>query len=194
MKALSHGFTLVELLVALALTGLVSLLMLDGVRNASVGVGNLLQKADRLDRRYSIEALLRFELGSAVAKPLLVNEPGFVGRRSSLEFLTLAGGGGAGLYHVDLEYLPQRDDRLLLLTRRLADSYFGSDIQQSVLGRLIRGFHIAYFGVIPPDTDPAWHDQWEEVTYPPRMLRIEIDTGDGFDHPPIIIRLRAVSR
>jgi general secretion pathway protein J len=187
------GFTLVELLVALALTGLVSLLMLDGMRNAAVGLDHFSQKADELDRSHSLEALLRRELGSAVAIPLIADTERFVGRPSRLEFLSLGAGSGPGLYRIDLDFQSQREDRPLLLSRRLADPYVLPRVERSVLARGLRGFRIAYFGAIEPGSEPAWHDRWEQVRFLPTLVSITIDAGDRLNRPPIVVRLWAAS-
>ena len=69
-RARPDGFTLVELLIALALTGIVSLLMLSGTRFAALGLDRVAAQADRLEARRNLDELLRRELSAAVASPL----------------------------------------------------------------------------------------------------------------------------
>ena len=61
-----RAFTLIEVLVALALVGLVSLLMLHGIGFAARGLDRLSHHADRLDERRNLEMLLRRAFASVV--------------------------------------------------------------------------------------------------------------------------------
>jgi general secretion pathway protein J len=178
------GFTLLEVLVALALTAIVTLLMLDGMRNATLGLDRLASHADAFDRRHGADALLRRELGAAIAIALAPGSAaGFAGTPQSLHFITSAGGSGAGLYRIDLAYR----DRALLLTRRAADPEALPHRDRSVLARRLRSFNLAYYGALPQGADPAWHDRWGGVRYLPRLVRITI--GEREPRPPLVVRL-----
>ncbi len=97
------GFTLVEILIALALTGLVTLLMVSATRFAVLGLTRVTSAADRLETRRTLEDLLRRELAGTLASPLLPNASIVVGRPDSIIFLTLAEDSGAGLYRVAID-------------------------------------------------------------------------------------------
>ena len=70
-----RGFTLVELLIALALTGIVSLLLLSTTRLAALGFDRASAQAERLEAHRALEDLLRRELSATIASPLLPNAP-----------------------------------------------------------------------------------------------------------------------
>ena len=97
-----EGFTLVEVLIALALTGLVALLALSGTRLAALGLDRVAAAAQGLEERRNLEALLRREISAAVASPLANRAP-LAGTPQRIEFLSLAEDGGAGLYRVTLD-------------------------------------------------------------------------------------------
>ncbi len=183
------GFTLVELIVALALTALVSLILLQGVGLTTTGVDRLARRADRLDAHRSVEAMLRHTLESASAIPTVGGEAGFVGKPASLKFLSLAEDGGPGLYRIELGVDQVSATRSLYLIRRLAMPFAEPRAQRSVLAPRLRVFDIAYFGAWSPADAPVWHDRWEGVAYLPRLVRITLDTGDGEERPPIVVRL-----
>jgi prepilin-type N-terminal cleavage/methylation domain-containing protein len=185
----SRGFTLVELLVALALTGFVTLLMLDGIRLASLGLDRISGRAEQLELRRSIEELLRRELGSAFALPLMADEPGFVGSASGMRFLTLADERGAGIYRVDLDLHGPGGDRALVLTRQHVEPTGGLGLERSVLIRHLRDFRIAYFGARTAGTEPHWQERWDGARHLPTLVRITIDAGDGVERLPIVVRL-----
>jgi general secretion pathway protein J len=188
VSARPHGFTLVELLIALALTGLVSLLVLSGTRFAALGLDRVAAQADTLEARNNLEALLRREISEAVASPLAPNAPPFAGGPQSLEFLSLAEDSGAGLYRVDLAVEGTGGTRALVLSRRRvgADSAAADRV---TLAARPADFRLEYFGATPSDAEPQWHDRWEGLRYPPRLVRITLDTGDGLARPALIVRL-----
>src|ERR1700722_10044769 len=98
-----RGFTLIELLIALALTGLVALLLLDATRMAAQGTNRVAAQADRLEARRTLEDLLRRDLSATNASPLATSAAPLVGGPQTIEFLSLAEDGGAGLYRIRLD-------------------------------------------------------------------------------------------
>ncbi len=183
------GFTLVEILVALAIAGIVGLIIMQGVGLATHGLGRLSDRVDRLDQRRGIEMQLRRILGSAAAIPVFDGAPAFIGRRTDLSFLSLAEDGGPGLYRFELAFEANRPDRPLILLRQLADTDVPPRVQEGVLARQVRAFSLAYFGSPSLADKPAWHQSWEGLIEPPRLIRMLLDDGDGVAHPPVILRI-----
>lgn len=188
------GFTLVELLVALALTGLVSLLILAGMRDATLGLDRVARHADALDRRVGLDDMLRRALATAVPQAPRPGQPAFVGRRHKLRFFSLESAGAPGLYRLVVAFAAGQRDRPLILTRRLADPLGLPQIERTVLARHLRDARFAYFGAAKPGADPAWHSRWDHLRYPPRAVRLDIENGAGTISPPLVIRLWAAPR
>ena len=182
------GFTLVEMLVVLALAGLISLLLLQGVGLAARGLTRLSAHAERLDERRGLEMLLRRALGSAAAIPVYDGEPGFVGHPTRLSFLSVVADGGAGLYRITLGLDPTHAPASVILSRRVAGRSAPPGGQSVLLGD-IRSFAIDYFGAISPDADAAWHRDWEGMTHLPQLVRITLSTAANGEEPAIILRL-----
>lgn len=183
------GFTLVELAVALALAGLVSVLLLYGVRVSALGLDRLSRHAEQVDDRRSIEALIRRAFASVAAIPVYEGAPSFLGGPTGVKFLSLAEDGGAGLYRVEIALDLTRRDRPLILSRRLANPSGAAQPQQSVLLRNVAVFQIAYFGAVSPNDDPAWQVRWDGLGYPPKLVRITFSGADGQIRAPIVVRL-----
>jgi general secretion pathway protein J len=181
------GFTLIEVVVALALAGLVTVILVAGLRLTAGGVARLTERADRLDARYSVETLLRRALEAAVPGVSIGGKPGFAGAPASLDFVTLAETGGPGLYRFELAL----DGAGLVLTRRLAVPFAEPELRRSVLAPHVRRFAVAYFGAPLPSDPPSWRDRWEGISFLPRLVRLTIDTGDGGTDLrfPITVRL-----
>jgi general secretion pathway protein J len=183
------GFTLVEIVVALALAGLVSLIMMHGIGLAARGLDRLSQHAQRLDERRSLEMLMRRALDAAVAIPVVEGEPAFVGRPTSISFTSVVEDGGPGLYRIKLAYDTTGKVPAVSLSRRLAATSAATRRDESVLVRQIRYFEIAYFGTTSPGDEPVWHRNWTGIAYLPQLVRITLDADNGREQPPIILRL-----
>jgi general secretion pathway protein J len=184
------GFTLIEVMVALALVGVVTLVLLQGVGLAARGTGGLSSRAERLDERRGLEILMRRALATAVAVPLFAGEPAFVGRPASVSFLSLAEDGGPGLYRITLALNPTPPKRFVTMLRRLAGRSAVREGGESVLVRDVDAFGIAYFGADAPGGEPRWQRYWEGKTDLPTLVRIVFNTGGGHEQPPILLRLR----
>jgi prepilin-type N-terminal cleavage/methylation domain-containing protein len=167
------GFTLVELAVALALAGLVSVILLYGVRVSALSLDRLSRHAEQVDDRRSVEALIRRAFGSVAAIPVYEGAASFVGAPSAVKFLSLAEDGGPGLYRVELALDPMRRDRPLILSRRLANPTGSARLQLSVL----------------VGDEPSWQPRWEGLAYPPKLVRITLSGADAQLRPPIVVRL-----
>jgi len=185
----SGGFTLVELLVALALAGIVMVLLTDELRLASLGFERISHRSERLAIRRDLEDLLREELGSAVAAPLIASESPFTGGPSSMKFLSLADDSGPGIYRVDIGLQAQNGEQSLILTRRLVEPAAGRGPVRTTLAAHVRGFKAFYFGAPAPNAEPRWLDRWADVRYPPSLVRIFFDDGSGATNPPMTIRV-----
>lgn len=183
MRRRDAGFTLIELVVALGLAGLVSLLLLQGLRLTVSGTEQLSHRADQLDDRASVAALLRRVLETATSRP-----GGFSGMPSRLSFLTLAEDGGAGVYRVDLALAGAGSRQELVLTRHLAVPFGATQNQRSVLAHDVRGFALSYFGAAGPADQPRWHQRWVGFANLPLLVRIVLDAGAEM-RPPIVVRL-----
>jgi general secretion pathway protein J len=185
------GFTLVEMLVALAVAGLVSLILMHGIGLAGRGLERLSQRAGQLDERRSLDFVMRRALGAVVAIPVLDGKPGFVGQGTSISFLSTVEDGGPGLYRIRLALDATGRQPAVVLTRRLAAPSALPRGDESVLVRSVRGLAISYFGANSPGAAPAWRQDWTGMTDLPLLVRIILDAGDGGEQqPPIVLRLR----
>jgi hypothetical protein len=178
------------LLVALALTGLVTLILFAGMRLAAEGLDRLAGKAERIEERRSLEELLRREFAAVVPEPLVPTEAPFRGDSTGVSFVTLAADSGPALYRIELRFEANSADRELVIVRRSAAPEARRPIERSVLARHLRGFRLAYFG-ITPEGEIRWRDRWDDFRFPPRLVQVSIDDGGAAQIPPLIFRLWA---
>jgi general secretion pathway protein J len=183
------GFTLIELVVALALAGVISLLLLQGINLATASLDRLARKSEQLDEQRGVVTVLRHALAAASIAPAPDGEPNFTGTPTRLSFLSLAEDGGSGLYRIEIMLDEVHNDRSLVFSRQLADRTAEPHTQRSVLMSRARNFRVAYFGADTTTAEPAWHDRWEGISYLPKFVRLMLDGSDGTARPPIVVRM-----
>jgi prepilin-type N-terminal cleavage/methylation domain-containing protein len=188
MTRRDSGFTLVEVLVAVALSAFVSLILMYGIRLAAFGLDRHTREAERLDTRQSLDDLLRRTLGAAALIPRIAGGE-FIGKPDSIEFLGVAEDSGPGLYRIDLAVDRARRDRPLVLQRRLAAPSGDPRAAASVVATKIRDFRLAYFGADAANATPAWHDGWQQLNILPLMVRVILDTEGDPPRPALVVRL-----
>lgn len=182
------GFTLIEVLIALALSALVSVILLHGIRLATAGLDRHTRVVERLDTRQSLDDLLRRTLGSAALVPRTGGGI-FVGRPDAVEFLAASEDGGPGLYRIVLSFDRGQRDRAVILRRRLFNAAGDPRVSTSVVATNVREFRLAYFGSDATDTVPSWHDAWQQLNILPRMVRVVLDSEGEPPRPSLIVRL-----
>jgi len=172
----AKGFTLVELLLALALAAIVALLAVGATRFAAQGLERVSVGAQRLDTRRSLEALLRRSLEDSLAPAALPNERPLEGDSARVRWLAPAEDAGAGLYREELRL----EGQALVLTRTPVG---GGAAQRTVLAPRAR-LRLTYFGT-------EWRDSWQGMAGLPRLVRVALDLEDGLERPPLVVRLVA---
>ncbi|WP_193187912.1 PulJ/GspJ family protein [Nisaea sediminum] len=160
------GFTLMELLVALALIGLVSLLATGLIRFATDGERRLAIRTAEIGDRIAFERRFRREMNAAL--PLLGYESGrpessFSGDSRTLLFIAAAADGPRRRVLAIAE-----DGAVEIREGRFADAVarFAPDAER-----------FSFFGRKDADTEPVWHDSWAGELAPPRLVRLELDGG-----------------
>jgi general secretion pathway protein J len=183
------GFTLVELLVASVILGLVATLMLGGMRFA----GRATESADA--RREAVEStltglgLLRLTLGRALPLHTRVENRdrlAFEGGAERVRFATFEPDYVPGWPLVAYEYaVAERGGRYLLEVRRAALDPSRPDLagalEEAPPARAVLGFagpvRLAYYGAPGPRDVPGWRGEWRgaEAQALPRAVRVGPD-------------------
>ncbi len=177
MRSADAGYTLIELLASLIILAMVSVMMLSGItagrrvweradianaQGESISGAQILLR-ERLERAYpatrydkipTYADFFGIENGiSFLSPPRDINAPSGLVRYT----LMLAPNGDLVLQtHSDLAIDPKAPGVPLLLLH---------NVQQ---------LDIAYYGVAPPDKDPAWHDQWQLRPTLPLLMRVRV--------------------
>ncbi len=192
-KRRDSGFTLLELLVAMTLLGLVMAMVFGGLR---LGVRVWETGEVRAERRAGIamaQRLIRDVLGRS--HPMIrsnrrnVHKVAFDGRGDRLELASLMPAylGPGGFNHVILDVTGDGDS--LRLALRFAPVEQNGDASEALRGAddaaetvLVDGVASAAFsdyGSRRPREEPAWRDDWRDAEILPRLVRLRIVFADG---------------
>ncbi len=190
------GFTLVELLVAMAVMGLVMLLVNQGLRFATTARERMLARSDGLQELVLGRDLLQRQLSRA---QLLAWGPAgrkhiaFSGDAERIRFVNVAPDYQPGttwqLWEFALE--PTARGGRQLLVRRAGLDMSGKEfapleqVQPRVLATIEAPVAFAYFGKTGTDAWPRWRDSWTDTTRLPAAVRL---TGGGEAWPEQVVR------
>ena len=192
----SAGFTLLELMVALLLLGLISTIALGGVRLGARTWETVSEKAGNNGRTQMVRAFLRRELAQAV--PVFAPDSGgadmlaYEGGRDSLLFvapLALHFGLG-GFQRLELAIIDdaQGDDsgKQLILTRRPfhRDAVLAGEDEGDERHILLEGIEEAEFAYREGGGDGgggggAWSSEWRGRDALPAMVSLRVTFRDG---------------
>jgi general secretion pathway protein J len=193
------GFTLLELLVALTLLGLISVVLFGGLRFGTRAweAGNV--RADRLAQVQAVQAMLRRRIAQALPPNSNVADSAdgrgtFAGESNGMHFLAVVPSRASvgGIYAIDLAVIEDsaggaQSVRLEFTWRlhRADDEAEPGDTPEAGLGGrrvLIDGLASAgfrYFGASAPGQAADWHDLWDSEDGLPGLIAIEAEFPEG---------------
>ncbi|MFZ5465922.1 MAG: prepilin-type N-terminal cleavage/methylation domain-containing protein [Pseudomonadota bacterium] len=191
----TRGFTLIELIIALSLTGMIALLAYAGLHLAVRGWDRAAQVSSGNDDARVAWSFVRARL--AQARPVMRMEDDeprlrFEGEPGLLRFVApppRQQDAIGGLYVYALEIA---DGGLWLdYARYLPDGREVSQEPPRLLLQDVEGHRaFSYFGAIRPDEDRRWHPRWDRPDRLPELVRLELRVA-GEDWPAWILPIRA---
>lgn len=198
----ARGFTLIEMVVALALLGTMMLLMYSGLTFGLRGWDAADTNGRRTADRRIAENFLRREIGETFPmrfKDSMTLKIAFEGKENRLRFASSrpAGISASGLSLVGIE-VEAADDvkrtRNLVMRRAMPDDdakdFAPLDkAERTVLFEGVDGVVFEYFGSENDFTDPKWEGTWDYAGRVPQLIRIRIRTAGGGSLPEMVMRL-----
>jgi hypothetical protein len=98
------------------------------------------------------------------------------------------------MYFFRLRVRPNGDSSELVLDRLMADYHASmhpdfSLAESLVLADGVSGIRIRYYGTAGDaiGADATWHEAWHDAQRLPDLTRIEVDTANGPEWPPIVV-------
>ncbi|HXN16093.1 MAG TPA: prepilin-type N-terminal cleavage/methylation domain-containing protein [Usitatibacter sp.] len=202
MRPKAHaGFTLIELVVAMALLGAMMVLLYSGLsfalRGWDAGDANGRRTADR---RLG-ENFLRRELRELF--PMRWKDPmevkfAFQGEASRLRFVSSRAAGvslgGVSLVGVEVEADAATGSHHLVMRRAMPDDdakdFSPLDrAERSILIADVESVSFAYFGGESDFAEPRWFDGWTFPYRLPQLVRIRVKTAQGTVLPDLVVKL-----
>jgi general secretion pathway protein J len=175
------GFSLLEVLAALALLAILLMGVYSGVRMTTTSVTRGSSAIDRLDEVRGAREFLRRELAAATAVPWKLGERNspvvFDGQPDSLRFVAPLPGylGELGAQVVSLRFAKQGDgNQQLDVAFTALPTSFGEMphvAPEALLGHL-RGMQFRYAGA-----DGVWRDTWPNAETLPTLVSVDIDAA-----------------
>lgn len=192
------GFTLAEMLVALALFAMISALIAGVVDLIARLDGSARRQSDALDRVVSAQTVLRARLEQMrmLADPRGLGDTiALSGRTDELTFTApgFAANGAHQLQALRLRRTPRGELVLytvpLLAGRDLAASSVDGWSAAPLLAGVER-LDIAYYGTDRVTGRDAWQDRWQARAQPPKLVRIRLlfAKGDARTWPVLMVR------
>jgi general secretion pathway protein J len=206
LRAAEHGFTLLELLAAITLLGLLMAALFGGLRLGA----RVWETADaRLDASVRIQIVqdfLRQRLAETLplepVRPELaeagVFEPLFLGKAEAVRFAGLLPENlGAGMYLIELALAEsghaEGRGNLVLRWRPFEPSnqtVEQAEPEERVLIENIEALELSYFGTNDPKQPPDWWQSWESQGELPRLIRLRVRFAEDDERrwPELIVR------
>ncbi|MDX8390190.1 MAG: prepilin-type N-terminal cleavage/methylation domain-containing protein [Mariprofundaceae bacterium] len=188
-----RGFTLIEIMISLALVGMIMLLVFAGLRMGSRSWNAVEGSIEDLSDMRSVLAFMKRGVGNAY--PLYLKHATdkaliFSGDRQSLLFVTeLANMRGMGGYYI---VSVDREDSQL----RLRIAAYGAGIKSlndvdfldaHRFSDDIDALHFSYFGKKENHDEERWHHTWEKQSYFPQLVKMKVAQA-GVNWPEFIMR------
>lgn len=198
------GFSLIEMLVSLAVMGMGAWLLAAGIERIGLGLSVANRVADRFDGVASAQFLLRQRL--ALIEPVGDSQAAgkaldFTGQAENLDFIGKVADRAApdAFQHYRLQRDP--DGKLVLLSLSTLDARIDARSRKSdgwtpvsLLGGITR-VSIRYLGQNPAiaEQHAVWQANWSHRDSLPMLVRISIDfaTGDKRNWPDLVVHPRA---
>jgi general secretion pathway protein J len=188
------GFTLVEMLVALALMGLAAVMMLEGVGSAERLWSGEAARTSGAESVAAAQARLRARIEQLHPATRFDSTNTFVdidGARDALLFLSTPADAerpaGARRYRLALS---GRGDLVLGAASAVAvDASADGGYTDQLLLRDVGGLDISYFGPDPAGGAAHWQTDWTRRAAPPSLVRIRVEMkgGDPRVWPELIV-------
>jgi len=175
----SAGFTLIELIIALALISMALALGFAALRIAARSMEKTDRLVNELEELRVVSSVVQQQLSQArpLRESLTTRQINFNGDSQQLEFVASApaqGGRLTGLYRYRLRFITSGEEQKLLLEYQPYApglTQWSSSVDSTVLMNGIKAGEFAYFGA-SKEAPEEWQMSWRGVDHMPRLVRL----------------------
>ena len=185
--AVARGFTLVELMIALSILGVLSVLLVNGLRLATRTWDAVEQRTTEAHERHLTAIFLQRQI--ELAQPLRLSRDAspkhisFIGQQHALRFVAPLPGhlGAGGMYWFALGLADGDAGQRLVLSywlfqREDWERFGAADAEQAVLLDGVKNLQFEYLEPATADAPARWVSNWEAADRLPRLIRLRITT------------------
>jgi general secretion pathway protein J len=184
------GFTLLEMLIAITLLAMLSVMLLGGMRLGGRVWERSVKEIDQTDETRIARDFIRAALAGAYPQ-LDKSDPthpviGFIGEATSLRFLAPMPQalGSAGFAQMSLYVEEAGDTRRLILGLRPELAFEDAKSPSpSVLLSKMQTVEFSYFGAEEAGKAPVWQDHWKSAIALPKLIRLRVTFAEGDTRP-----------
>lgn len=215
-RSSGKGFTLIEMLIAISLLGIMVVLLFASLRIAAESWNSGEAKISQVNKKAVVYQFFKRHLANA--KPLPAHSDGqqldnqsqdnqeppklaFQGSPENIAFVSslpaASARKGLQVFHVGLD--PKQPSVLkVALTPYQQIESAASDAEPVVLLEHLQHFKISYFGSAGDgnegEGDSGWQDTWQDAGQLPKLVKIGITLEDGSFWPDMIFPLKITSQ
>lgn len=189
------GFTLLELLIAMTLLGLLTVALFSGLRFGTQVWARSEAATAATDKAYAFQALLSREIERAyplfVTKDVTETHVEFDGTPAAMGFLGPDPQGSGAMLKIELLTVRDGGAQAFEIVEHPELSIAQNETVMAEL-RGLRSAEFAYFGAEDEKTAPAWHASWHNMKRLPALIRIRAKfvRGTGAVWPDLVIAPR----
>ncbi|ABA57269.1 general secretion pathway protein J [Nitrosococcus oceani ATCC 19707] len=193
-----QGFTLVELLIAMTLVGMILVILFSALRLSTRSWEATEKRLAAVEKVRAIEGLFRRQIREQ--KLLFYSDPErgqvatFAGTPNTMQFVAplLTRLGLGGLYWIIFEVIQEGGESRLVMRwwpYRPAGQQEVEEREEEVLLKAVETATFSYFGREVGGTIPEWRGHWENPQEPPQLVRVEVHTQNGA-WPELVVPIR----
>ena len=196
MMRRQHGFTLVEVLVALSVATLLVALVYGAVRVGQRSATALTSKSEQTEAMRLGWQYLHTAVGQA--RPFATGEDGDdrTGFEGGTGHLVLHADvptyvGISGMVRIELGTRSGENDLRLVITRTSVSAPEDDEplpSEQAVLVESLDWLQLAYFGAKNRGDTPGWHREWSQIRHLPNLIRVSVKPKGGRAWPVLMAR------
>jgi general secretion pathway protein J len=194
------GFTLIEVLITLALLGLLSVALFGGLRFGARATDRATAVIDHASQIALAYGFLQAHLDNAQPFPATADPQNraiiFDGTPDQMDVITTAPSSLATGGFFRLHLVAANDGGQLRLIGhwesppRRAGGALETALPDAVLLDHLSMLRFGYFGAADPDDPSDWHDSWQAARVLPKMIRLRLEFSDGWKSPDLIVAPR----
>ena len=182
------GFTLLEMLVATTLLGLLSLVLYGTLQFGLRSWQRSEEVSVRANAVRQVQGLLTTDLTRAYPEVIRTDptrEPvDFEGTRGRIRYLTASSRVAGALDQVTIGVPTGSSVLTRVATLELG---VGARVDSKALLKHVESFEISYFGATEEDKTPRWQDTWHDRESMPLLVRIRARLAGGETWPDLVV-------